>query len=227
MTVNQRIKILREKNNLTQLAFAEAIGISRANLAQVETGKQLPTLSQIMEIVTIFNVSYEYLLHGREITLQKSSSNIAKEPPLVYGVVHREDDVVHRKYIPLIPIDAVAGLIGDNATIREQDIKERYVIPDFQEVDFMVRVKGSSMYPKYNSGDIVACRLLRESAFIQWGKVYVLDTIEQGALVKRIRKGPSPEVLLAVSDNESYEPFEIPRSEVRALALVIGVVRLE
>ena len=40
------------------------------------------------------------------------------------------------------------------------------------------------MQPKYNSGDLVACRVVPLGTFFQWNKVYVLDT-EQGALIKR------------------------------------------
>lgn len=225
-----RIKRFLDSQGISYNAFDTSIGAGNGYIGK-QIKKEGSVGSDVLEKIlsTYQNLSPRWLITGDGSMLLENDNSIAivREPAETYNVVHREVDVVHRKEIPLIPINAMAGIIGDKATIREQDIKERYVIPDFQDVDFMVRVKGSSMYPKYNSGDIVACRLLRESAFIQWGKVYVLDTIEQGALVKRIRKGPSPDVLLAISDNESYEPFEIPRSEVRALALVVGVVRLE
>ena len=37
---------------------------------------------------------------------------------------------------------------------------DRYVVPMFKEAEFLITVKGSSMIPKYNSGDIVACKNL-------------------------------------------------------------------
>jgi phage repressor protein C with HTH and peptisase S24 domain len=97
----------------------------------------------------------------------------------------------------------------------------------FKGADFLVQVKGSSMIPKYNSGDIVACkRLPLNDIFFQWNKVYVLDT-NQGALVKRIKKGRDEEHVLIVSDNEQYEPFELHKRKINGVALVIGVIRLE
>ena len=129
--------------------------------------------------------------------------------------------------IPLIPIEAMAGFGTGGVQVMDYDT-ERYVVPEFTElnVDFMLRVKGSSMYPKYNSGDLVACKkLVLNDIFFQWNKVYVLDT-DQGALIKRIKKG-SDNHLQIVSDNPSYEPYELHLSKIHAIAIVLGVIRLE
>lgn len=129
--------------------------------------------------------------------------------------------------IPLIPIEAMAGFGSGSVQVMDYET-QRYVVPEFTElkVDFMLRVKGSSMYPKYNSGDLVACKkLVLSDIFFQWNKVYVLDT-DQGALIKRIKKG-SEENLLIVSDNPSYEPYELHISKIHAIAIVLGVIRLE
>ena len=117
--------------------------------------------------------------------------------------------------IPLIPIDAMAGFGKGEFQIMEYEC-ERYVVPMFKGADFLIPVKGSSMIPKYNSGDVVACkRLLLNDIFFQWNKVYVLDTC-QGALVKRIKKGSDTDHILIVSDNEQYEPFELHKTKYMA-----------
>ena len=128
--------------------------------------------------------------------------------------------------IPLIPIDAMAGCLTDERTVLDYEC-ERYVVPAFRGADFLITVKGSSMYPRYNSGDIVACkRVPPTDIFFQWNKVYVLDT-SQGALIKRVKPGRCDDSLLIVSDNPDYQPFELPRSSIYSLAIVIGVIRLE
>ncbi len=128
--------------------------------------------------------------------------------------------------IPLIPIDAMAGALTGERTVLEYEC-ERYVVPAFKGADFLIPVKGSSMYPKYSSGDIVACqRVPMSDLFFQWNKVYVIDT-NQGPLIKRIKPGSDKDHVLIVSDNEKYDPFELPYSAIRAVALVIGVIRLE
>lgn len=128
--------------------------------------------------------------------------------------------------IPLIPLNAMAGALTSEQTILEYDC-ERYVVPAFKGADFLIPVKGSSMYPKYSSGDIVACqRVPMSNLFFQWNKVYVIDT-DQGPLIKRIKPGHDKDHLLIVSDNEKYDPFELPCTSIYAVALVIGVIRLE
>lgn len=134
--------------------------------------------------------------------------------------------VKNKNGIPLIPIDAMAGCLTDERTVLDYEC-ERYVVPAFHGADFLITVKGSSMYPRYNSGDIVACkRVPPTDIFFQWNKVYVLDT-SQGALIKRVKPGSCDDTLLIVSDNPDYQPFELPRSSIYSLAIVIGVIRLE
>lgn len=127
--------------------------------------------------------------------------------------------------IPLIPIEAMAGFGQGGVQVMEYEC-ERYIIPAFKDAEFLISVKGSSMYPKYSSGDIVACKKLSLNTFFQWNKVYVVDT-EQGALIKRIKKGTDDNCILLVSENTNYEPFYLPLSQINSLALVVGVIRLE
>ncbi|MGJ1244326.1 S24 family peptidase [Sphingobacterium multivorum] len=131
--------------------------------------------------------------------------------------------------IPLIPVDAMAGFGSGVATQVMTYDMERYIIPEFTElgVEFLIRVKGNSMQPKYNSGDVLGCRRLTMDTFFQWGKVYVLDTT-QGGLVKRVFKSETPGYIKCVSDNESYPPFDLEFDKhINAIGLVCGVIRLE
>lgn len=128
--------------------------------------------------------------------------------------------------IPLIPLSAMAGAFTGETSVMDYEC-ERYVIPAFKGADFLIQVKGDSMRPTYYSGDLVACRRVpMADLFFQWNKVYVIDT-NQGALVKRIKPGSDRKRLQIVSDNEKYDPFELPISSIHAVALVIGVIRLE
>ena len=105
---------------------------------------------------------------------------------------------------------------------------QQYSVPEFNElkVDFMISVKGDSMYPSYTTGDMVACRKLPLDTFFQWNKVYVLDTV-QGAMIKRVNKSEQETSITCVSENVAYEPFDLPLADIHALAIVVGVIRLE
>ena len=128
--------------------------------------------------------------------------------------------------IPLIPFSAMAGALSDERTVLEYEC-ERYVVPAFKGADFLMPIKGTSMQPTYNSGDIVACqRVPMNSIFFQWNKPYVLDTT-QGPLVKRVKPGSDKNHISLVSDNPDYDPFQLPLEQIHAVALVIGLIRLE
>ncbi len=161
------------------------------------------------------NLSIEWLLTGKGEMLKS-----IKEPQNPIAVVADEG-------IPLVEIEAVGGFGNNDFAINQTDIIGRYLIPDFDQASFMLRVRGDSMSPRYSSGDLVACRVLRESQFIQWNEVHVIATREQGILIKRLRKGSNNKTFLAVSENPDYPPFEIPQDEITGIALVLGGVRLE
>jgi len=134
-----------------------------------------------------------------------------------------------QKALPLIPFEALAGYLStDNEGVRLEDC-ERYVIPEFDRrgTEFIIRVSGSSMYPKYSNGDLLGCKKIENILFFQWGKIYVLDT-SQGALVKRVYEHENKDFVMLVSDNKDvYPPFPIPKSDIRSLSIVVGGVRLE
>jgi len=144
-----------------------------------------------------------------------------------------ENSIIDNKHdasfigIPLYNAEASAGFGSFDMMLSEENIVDRYKVPVFKYCDFMMYVKGSSMYPKYSNGDIVACKILYNVQFLQWNKVYVIATTEQGFLIKRVKKSDKDENICVVSDNKEYPPFEIHKSEIEGYALVVGVIRLE
>lgn len=219
---------------ITKYDFYKKTGVSNGVLSQKSGMSEENTL----RFLSYYNdVNIEWLLTGNgEMLKTKSKKNVVKEND--HKNDHTDDhkpnvkkmstNMVAEDGIPLIPISAMAGF-GTGA-IQVMDYEtSRYIVPEFAElsVDFMIRVKGSSMLPKYNSGDLIACKKLHiNDLFFQWNKVYVLDT-EQGALVKRIKKGSDTEHINLISDNTNYDPFELHLSKIYAVALVVGVIRLE
>lgn len=216
-TIFDRISTIVEKfGNGKNTVFASLIGVSEANVRNYKNGV-MPKADFLEKIARSFDININWLLTGEGNMLRTES----KEENI--PVAHPSDSPMEG--IPLIPISAMAGIHGEQ-TVLEYEC-ERFVVPTFKGAEFLISVKGSSMYPKYNSGDIVACkRLPMDDIFFQWNKVYVLDT-DQGPLIKRVKPGSDKEHVLIVSDNERYEPFELPLDRIYHVALVIGVIRLE
>jgi phage repressor protein C with HTH and peptisase S24 domain len=210
--IKQNILKYLEVKGITQYKFHKDTGITRGVLAQNNGISESNTL----RFLDYYNeVSPEWLLTGK--------GSMLKEVPTVKAVASENG-------LPLLPYEAFAGIgDADVAGVDFRTIEERYVVPLFDgiQIDFMLSVRGSSMYPKYNSGDVVACRLVKDLLFIQWNKVYVLDTHTQGVVMKRLKKSEAQDHVICKSYNPSYDPFELPRSEIRNIALVVGVIRLE
>jgi len=62
--MNTRIKQLRKEKNMTQQAFADALGTSRNNIAGYEAGTRVPSDAAFNNICTTFNVNPEWLSTG-------------------------------------------------------------------------------------------------------------------------------------------------------------------
>ena len=60
--VAEKIKTLREKQNLTQSALARRLGITRSSVNAWELGISVPSTQYIVELAHIFSVSTDYLL---------------------------------------------------------------------------------------------------------------------------------------------------------------------
>lgn len=220
MQINMREKSIIKENiikyldfkNVSKYKFYKKTGVSNGVLSQ-KTGLSEDNTLKFLSYYK--DVNPEWLLTGKGEML-KDRDKGDKTPVALPAPARTEG-------IPLIPIDAITGFAGDDTQVMEY---ERFIIPTFKEGDFLISVRGSSMNPKYNSGDIVACKRLNLNTFFQWNKVYVLDT-DQGALIKRVCEGADDEHVLIVSDNEKYKPFQLHRNEIHSLAVVLGVIRLE
>ena len=57
--MNNRIKELRAKQNLTQLDLAKLVGVRRETIVFLEKGKYNPSLKLAYQISKVFNLSIE------------------------------------------------------------------------------------------------------------------------------------------------------------------------
>lgn len=62
MKINEKIKIIRKINNLTQQEFAKKLGISRSNISSIEQGVVTPTPLLINCLCLMFDVKKEWLI---------------------------------------------------------------------------------------------------------------------------------------------------------------------
>lgn len=63
----QRLKELREKNNLRQSELAKILNISTASIGMYEQGRRFPDYDILSDISVYFKVSFDYLLGRSDI----------------------------------------------------------------------------------------------------------------------------------------------------------------
>jgi len=231
MGIRERIKQYIENKGISKYKFYQKIEVANGFLdkeGNIGSDKCEKIIYQYPDI------NIEWLITGKG-SMFKNNSNM---PP--HCILENKDACSHAMMnpplepaalIPLVKMNAINHFGEPNFFLDEQCIKDYYVVPKFSElklkIDFLIEITDTSMYPQYNSGNIVACSVIRDSQFIQWNKVYIIATTKQGILIKRLKKDTDSRKVIAISDNKRYAPFEIPFTEITGIALVVGMIRLQ
>jgi len=182
--IAERIKRRREEMQMSYQALAEKVNISKSTLQRYETGyiKNLP-VDKFEDIAKALQVDPAYLMGWDE------------EKPISPRM---------QKVISRIPVFSTPISAGDGEWLSEGT---EYEWANFENVpnntDFALKVKGDSMSPIYNDGDVV---FVRQGTFIESGDVGVFRLNGEGYL--KMLKGSN-----LVSLNPKYEPVTIKESD--------------
>ena len=85
--IGEKINELRNKYNITQLALAKELGVSRSSVNAWEMGISMPTIDRLIDIAEYFHVSVDYLLGLNDrLTIDISSLN-EKEKTMIYNLI--------------------------------------------------------------------------------------------------------------------------------------------
>jgi repressor LexA len=215
--------LANEKNISNGKEFAETIGISPQLLTEITKGRNEVGLKAIQNTLLTYDfINPNWLLNG------KGEMGLSTNPQLT-SITPNNSTYLKEHGIPLIPVEAMAGIRnGGDYQVAETEIEDYFIVPSLKGIaNCAFPVRGDSMAHKYCSGDFVMCKkIFLDTDFIQWNKPYVLDTT-QGSMLKRIIKGKNKNSLICRSDNTAYDDFEIPITEIRNMAIVLAVIRIE
>ena len=139
------------------------------------------------------------------------------------GVVNEEqgESEVSVEHVRLLPLYAQGGSLNDfTVTVKDSDCEK--VLSPVRGADFAIQVHGDSMSPEYPSGSLILIKKINEAAFIEWGKSYVLDTVN-GSVVKMVVPSDKEGCIRCVSINPDprYAPFDVPLSSVFGIYRVL------
>lgn len=204
----QLIKDILDQREISLKTFSAEIGMSESGLKRII--KQNSTRIQTVELIAdALNIPVGFLF-GEDPMSEK----------------HQAASRRMRDKLPHIPVHAQAGsLAGYSNGVTDDECDLLDVIPALGTYDYTIDVKGDSMMPEYHSGDVVACRLIRDLNDLKLGKIYILDTA-QGVVMKKLEVNPNdPSSFLCVSLNTLYQPFVLSKEELFSVSRVVGVIK--
>lgn len=127
--------------------------------------------------------------------------------------------------IPLLPVSAQGGSFNDFVVSIKESSCEKIISP-IKGADYAMSVSGESMAPEYPSGSQILIKRIDEKAFIDWGRVYVLDTCN-GTVIKRLFPSETADKVLCKSINPEFPSFEVSLSDVYAVYRVLMCMALK
>jgi transcriptional regulator with XRE-family HTH domain len=210
--ISKNIRHLRDMKKLTQQQLADKLNITKARLGSYEESRSEPSAEMLVKFSNYFHISIDALLRG-DLTktnldgLMKISHN-----RLLFPVIINEEN---NEEIELITMKASAGYLNGYADPEYVERLQRIKLPFLPAGKHRAfPIKGDSM-PPLRDGSFVVGKYVESYNEIKDGITYVLLTQSEGIVYKRVFKDPKRKgVLMMVSDNKTYQPYEIKASDI-------------
>ena len=179
-------------NNTSSYKVSKETGITQATLSNWKLGKSTPKQDKLQKIADYFGVTLDYLVTGE--TSQQPHSPHPSIPIL-------------GRVIAGVPVEAVEDIIG-KIQINEKLAKTGNF--------FALEVKGDSMQPRFQEGDVV---IVKEQEDVESGQVAIVCVNGDEYTIKKVKKSESGITLIPF--NSAYEPIFYSNEEIEKLPVVI------
>lgn len=189
MTIGERIKLHREKANLTQDELAKQLNTTKQTVYKYENNvvTNIPS-DKIEKMAELFGVNPGYLMGWSDIP--NSPENEAKQFDNIFPV--------SIKKFPLL------GEIACGEPIFVNEDRESYVLSGTDiNADFCLKAKGDSMIgARIFDGDVV---FIKKTEIVENGEIAAI-VIDDEVLLKRFYYFPDESLLTLQSENPKYPP---------------------
>ena len=195
LVISKRIQRILDKHDMTQSDLAKILDVSESTVGKWILMKSIPRMGVIQKLSDYFNVPKSYFL-------EESPTRHAKGTHIpVLGRVAAG-----------IPIEAITD-IDDWEEIPESMAKSGEY--------FALRIKGESMSPKLQPGDIV---IVKKQNDVDTGDTAIVLVNGNDATVKQIKKTETG-IMLVGLNVEVYQPHFYSNKEIEELPVkIIGKV---
>jgi len=204
----QNLKYLRKLRGLTQEEFAAKLGIKRSLLGAYEEQRADPRF-EVLELVSdLFKVSLDDLLRS-DLSEQKGS----------YLATRRAQKMsAEKNLIQFVPVKAAAGYLNGYADPEFIDELNTFTLPMLAPGHYRAfEIVGDSMMPT-PSGSIIVGEKVESVEEVKSNQTYIVVSKTEGVVYKRVLKNNRlKNKLTLVSDNPSYQPYQVNTEEVLEL----------
>lgn len=225
MTDNQliglRIKERRESLGMRQEDLGKILFLNKSTIQRYETGQV-----QKIKIPVIHAMAKALDLNPDYLALRTDDPGKFREHPEWYGVKNGnyslDDNLLptpHAKRIPVlgsvpagIPIEAVEDIIDYEEISEEMARDGEY---------FALRIKGTSMEPKFSEGDVV---VIRKQETVENGEIAVVLIDGDEATIKKFFRTDAGIMLVGLNPSFSpltYTPEQAEQLPVRVIGRVV------
>lgn len=199
--LGERLRELRKEKDLTQEELASKLKISKSALGMYETGKRIPTWETMEAIADFFNVDMDFLYGKTKVKNKLKHFNNSTH----LSIYEREEQNINFCEKPKNKV-AVLGTVQAGIPIEaiEDILGYEELSPNMVESGaeyFALRVKGDSMLPRFQEGDVV---IVRKQSDVNHDDIAIVLVGNEEATIKRIVK--SEVGIMLVANNPSYEP---------------------
>ncbi|WAC02432.1 XRE family transcriptional regulator [Lacinutrix neustonica] len=212
---SKNIKYLRDLKQLSQETLAEELGVNRSRIAAHESNRTEPNIDMLLALSNYFKVPIDAILRN-DLSKSNGKSFIELGNQRVLFPITVDSD--NENLIEVVPIKATAGYLSgyDDPEYIEQLQKIKLpFLPTGKHRAFPI--KGDSMLPM-KDGAFVIGRFVEDRSEIKTGRTYVLLTLNDGMVYKRVLNNIAVDnSLTLVSDNKAYDAFKVSINEVLEL----------
>jgi repressor LexA len=211
--IGERVRTAREAKELDQSVLAAKIGVVTRTLQRWEKGEQVPDGIDIMKIARWTNVRPTWLLTGEGDMYAGPS-----RPENVFELPAAQQ----RRRMRLADLPLVSSVpAGKVATMFHPDYVEDYVtVDDVKDTGaFALKVKGNSMAPRIEDGDVV---VVSPQAEARTGDICVVRVNEEDTLKKVKFEG---NYVHLIPLNPEFEPVTVKKKDVNFVWKVIKLIK--
>lgn len=205
----KNLRYLRRLRGWTQEEFASKLKIKRSLLGAYEEERAEPRIEVLEAIGSIFKLSLDELLL-KDLGDTKNTFIAKRRASKLANTGSAE--------IQFVPVKAAAGYLAGYADPEFVDELNTFTLPMLAPGNYRAfEIIGDSMLPT-PSGSVIVGEKVESLEHVKSSSTYIVISKQEGIVYKRVLKnGRAKSKITLVSDNPSYQPYQVEADDVLEL----------